>query len=59
MLNVYFHNVPLMALTATATKEAKEKLTETLRNPVKEISTVNRSNVCLNVCEMKNLSKKG
>ena len=33
-LKDHFHSIPLMALTATATPEVKEKIVEMLRNPI-------------------------
>ena len=39
-----FPKIPLMALTATATPSVRDKLTNILRNPIKEIASINRPN---------------
>ena len=41
----YFPDVPLMALTATATPAIQEQLLTMLRDPIKEIATINKPNI--------------
>lgn len=55
----YFPTVPLMALTATATPVIQEQLLTMLRDPVKEISTINKPNISLYATELTKLPKNG
>ena len=55
----YFPDVPLMALTATATPAIQEQLLTMLRDPIKEIATINKPNISLHATELTKLPKKG
>ena len=48
-----------MALTATATPAIRTVLLSSLRNPVKEVATVNRPNIFLQAVELNKLPKSG
>lgn len=58
-ISTHFPDVPIMTLTATATPAIRDKLVSMLRDPVKEIATVNKPNISLHVRELKNLPKHG
>ncbi len=47
-----FCDVPIMALSATATVEVEEQIKQLLRNPVSQRTSVNRPNITLNVEEL-------
>ena len=47
-----FKNIPLMALTATATPETEEEVRHALRCPVIRRASINRPNITLNVDEL-------
>ncbi|KAK1304663.1 Mediator of RNA polymerase II transcription subunit 34 [Acorus calamus] len=59
ILKTQFPNVPLLALTATATHKVQTDLMEMLRIPrcVKFVSTVNRPNLFYRVCEKSSVGK--
>lgn len=61
LMNVasYFPTTPIMALTATATPALRDQLLSMLRNPTKEISTINKPNISLHVTELTKLPKNG
>lgn len=52
-------NVPLMALTATATPAIRDLLLSLLRNPVQEVSIINKPNISLQAVELTKLPKNG
>ena len=54
----YFPTVPLMALTATATPVIRKQLLTMLRDPIKEIFTINKPNISLHPTELTKLPKK-
>ena len=58
-LGSLFSNIPLMALTATATPYIRDQLIDILRNPIKEISSVNRPNIALYAYELTKLARNG
>jgi superfamily II DNA helicase RecQ len=58
-LKSHFTNVPLMALTATAIPALHDQLLALLRNPVKEISTINKPNISFHAMELTDLPKHG
>lgn len=58
-ISSHFPNVPLMMLTATATPHVRDQLETILRNPVKEIATVNKPNIALHALELKGLPRNG
>ena len=51
-LKDHFHSIPLMALTATATPEVKEKIVEMLRNPICHLASVNKPNIYYSVQQL-------
>lgn len=59
-LKLHFSTVPLMALTATATPALQDQLlTLLLRNPISEISTINKPNISFHAMELTKLPKHG
>ena len=47
-----FRDIPIMALSATATGEVENSICELLRNPIIQRTSVNRPNITLNVEEL-------
>lgn len=52
-------NVPVMALTATATPLVKEQLQHMLQDPLMEISSINKPNITFHAMELTKLPKHG
>ncbi len=48
-----------MALTATATPALQDQLLALLRNPVKEVSSINKPNISFHAMELTELPKHG
>lgn len=58
-IKLYFPNIPVMALTATATPALQNELLASLRDPVVQISSINKPNISLHAFQLTNLPKNG
>jgi superfamily II DNA helicase RecQ len=58
-LVTHFAEVPVMALTATATTIVRQELSTLLRDPVLAISSVDKPNICLQAHELTKMPKNG
>ncbi len=47
-----FSDIPIMAVSATATAEVEDKIQQLLRNPITQKASINRPNITLNVEEL-------
>ena len=56
-LHSHFPGIPLMALTATATPQVKQKILSVLRNLTQVLASVNKPNISLLVMKLRPLQK--